>query len=31
MVFTIDERLFSLFPALQVGVVVCEIDNIRYG
>ena len=31
MFFTIDERLFSLFPALQVGVVVCEIDNIRYG
>ncbi|MDD3845285.1 MAG: phenylalanine--tRNA ligase beta subunit-related protein [Syntrophorhabdaceae bacterium] len=31
MVFTIDEGLFSLFPALQVGVVVCEIDNIRYG
>ncbi len=31
MFFTIDEGLFSLFPALQVGVVVCEIDNIRYG
>jgi DNA/RNA-binding domain of Phe-tRNA-synthetase-like protein len=31
MVFTIDEGLFGLFPALQVGVVVCEIDNIRYG
>ncbi|OPY01098.1 MAG: B3/4 domain protein [Syntrophorhabdus sp. PtaB.Bin047] len=31
MVFTIDEGLFSLFPAMQVGVVVCEIDNIRYG
>jgi len=31
MFFSIDERLFSLFPALQVGVVVCEIDNIRYG
>lgn len=31
MVFTIDEGLFSLFPALQVGAVVCEIDNIRYG
>ncbi len=31
MFFTIDERLFSLFPALQVGVIVCEIDNIRYG
>jgi DNA/RNA-binding domain of Phe-tRNA-synthetase-like protein len=31
MVFSIDEGLFSLFPALQVGVVVCEIDNIRYG
>jgi DNA/RNA-binding domain of Phe-tRNA-synthetase-like protein len=31
MFFTIDEGLFSLFPALQVGVVLCEIDNIRYG
>ena len=31
MFFTIDEGLFGLFPALQVGVVVCEIDNIRYG
>ena len=31
MIFTIDEGLFSLFPALQVGVIVCEIDNIRYG
>ncbi len=31
MIFTIDEGLFSLFPALRVGVIVCEIDNIRYG
>lgn len=31
MFLTIDEGLFSLFPALQVGVVLCEIDNIRYG
>ncbi len=31
MIFAVDEGLFGLFPALQIGVVVCEIDNIRYG
>ncbi len=31
MVFSVDERLFALFPALQIGALVCEIENTRYG
>lgn len=31
MTFSVEEGLFKLFPSLRVGVVVCEIDNIRYG
>jgi len=31
MIFTVDERLFDLFPGLAVGVLVCHIDNFRYG
>jgi DNA/RNA-binding domain of Phe-tRNA-synthetase-like protein len=31
MKFTIDKRLFDLFPGLSVGVLVCRIDNTKYG
>jgi DNA/RNA-binding domain of Phe-tRNA-synthetase-like protein len=31
MLFSVDDRLFRLFPALQIGVLVCEIENKRYG
>ncbi len=31
MIFSIDERLFSLFPALRIGILVCEVYNIKYG
>ena len=31
MVFSVDGRLFTLFPGLQIGVLVCEIENKRYG
>jgi DNA/RNA-binding domain of Phe-tRNA-synthetase-like protein len=31
MIFTVDKRLFDLFPGLAVGVLVCHIDNFRYG
>ena len=31
MIFSIDEGLFTIFPSLQIGAVICEIDNIRYG
>jgi DNA/RNA-binding domain of Phe-tRNA-synthetase-like protein len=31
MVFTVDERLFDLFPGLAVGVLVCHVDNFNYG
>jgi DNA/RNA-binding domain of Phe-tRNA-synthetase-like protein len=31
MTFTVDRRLFDLFPGLAVGVLVCHIDNFRYG
>jgi len=31
MNFSIDERLFALFPSLKIGVLICEIDNTKYG
>lgn len=31
MIFTIDEEIFGLFPTIKIGVLVCEIDNMRYG
>lgn len=31
MIFTIDKRLFDLFPGLSVGTVVCRLDNTTYG
>jgi DNA/RNA-binding domain of Phe-tRNA-synthetase-like protein len=31
MLFSVNERLFTLFPGLAIGVVVCEIDNGSYG
>jgi len=31
MFFSVDERLFNLFPGLKIGILVCEIENTRYG
>ena len=31
MKFTIDKRLFDLFPGLSVGTLACYIDNTKYG
>jgi DNA/RNA-binding domain of Phe-tRNA-synthetase-like protein len=31
MIFSIDEELFRLFPSLKVGILVCSIDNMKYG
>jgi DNA/RNA-binding domain of Phe-tRNA-synthetase-like protein len=31
MIFSIDEGIFNLFPSLKIGVLVCEIDNTKYG
>jgi len=31
MIFSIDEKLFDLFPELKIGVLICEIENARYG
>lgn len=31
MIFTIDERLFEVFPGLRIGFLVCRVDNTRYG
>lgn len=31
MIFSIDDRLFGLFPGLKIGVLVCRVDNTRYG
>ena len=31
MKFTIDEKLCTLFPSLKIGVLICEIENTRYG
>jgi DNA/RNA-binding domain of Phe-tRNA-synthetase-like protein len=31
MNFSVDEKLFDLFPELQIGVLICKIENKRYG
>ena len=31
MIFSIDERLFEFFPGLKIGVLVCRVDNTKYG
>ena len=31
MTFSIDTSLFDLFPDLKIGVLVCRVDNTRYG
>ena len=31
MIFAVDERLFEVFPDLQIGVLVCRVDNTKYG
>jgi DNA/RNA-binding domain of Phe-tRNA-synthetase-like protein len=31
MIFSVDRRLFDLFPGLSVGALVCHIDNTKYG
>jgi DNA/RNA-binding domain of Phe-tRNA-synthetase-like protein len=31
MIFSVDERLFELFPGLRIGVLVCRVDNTKYG
>jgi DNA/RNA-binding domain of Phe-tRNA-synthetase-like protein len=31
MIFSVDSKLFGIFPALEIGVLVCEIENKRYG
>jgi DNA/RNA-binding domain of Phe-tRNA-synthetase-like protein len=31
MIFSIEDRLFELFPGLTVGVLVARVDNTRYG
>lgn len=31
MRFSVDERLFNIFPELKIGVLVCEVNNTRYG
>jgi len=31
MIFTIDSRIFDLFPRLSVGTLVCYVNNTKYG
>jgi DNA/RNA-binding domain of Phe-tRNA-synthetase-like protein len=31
MIFSVESKLFSIFPALEIGVLFCEIENKRYG
>lgn len=31
MNFSVDKKLFALFPSLKIGVLICEIDNTKYG
>lgn len=31
MRFSVDNRLFSVFPELKIGVFICEINNTKYG
>jgi len=31
MRFSVEDRLFSIFPGLKIGVLVCRVDNTCYG
>lgn len=31
MRFSVEDRLFSLFPGLKIGVFICRVDNTHYG
>jgi DNA/RNA-binding domain of Phe-tRNA-synthetase-like protein len=31
MIFSVDDRLFDIFPGLKIGVLVCRVDNTKYG
>ena len=31
MIFSVDDRLFDVFPELRIGVLVCSVDNTKYG
>jgi DNA/RNA-binding domain of Phe-tRNA-synthetase-like protein len=31
VIFSVDGHLFDLFPGLRIGVLVCRVDNTRYG
>ncbi len=31
MQFAVEERLFDMFPGLTIGVLICAVDNTRYG
>jgi DNA/RNA-binding domain of Phe-tRNA-synthetase-like protein len=31
MIFSVDDRLFEVFPGLRIGVLVCSVDNTKYG
>jgi DNA/RNA-binding domain of Phe-tRNA-synthetase-like protein len=31
MIFSVEDKLFSIFPELEIGVLVCEINNKQYG
>ncbi|HOP85243.1 MAG TPA: phenylalanine--tRNA ligase beta subunit-related protein [Syntrophorhabdaceae bacterium] len=31
MQFSVEGKLFDIFPGLKIGVFVCEVDNTKYG
>jgi DNA/RNA-binding domain of Phe-tRNA-synthetase-like protein len=31
MIFSVEGGLFGIFPSLEIGLLVCEIENKRYG
>lgn len=31
MIFSVDERLFEIFPDLKIGMLVCRVDNTKHG
>jgi DNA/RNA-binding domain of Phe-tRNA-synthetase-like protein len=31
VIFSVDGRLFDVFPGLKIGVLVCDVDNTMYG
>jgi DNA/RNA-binding domain of Phe-tRNA-synthetase-like protein len=31
MIFSVERRLFELFPALAIGVLILRVENTRYG